>query len=109
MEDLQAAIQGVLSDPEQMAQLQAMAQALGSHSGPGAAPAPPTEPPPEAPDGQVLALMGRLSQMHGSEERVFSALRPTLSEQGQRKVDRALRAARLSRLAGLLLNGGSHV
>jgi hypothetical protein len=53
--------------------------------------------------------MGRLSQMHGSEERVFSALRPTLSEQGQRKVDRALRAARLSRLAGLLLNGGSHV
>ena len=48
--------------------------------------------------------MGRLAQMHGSEERVFSALRPTLSEQGQRKADRALRAARLSRLAGLLLN-----
>ena len=109
MEDLQAAIQGVLSDPEQMAQLQAMAQALGIQSGQEAAPAPPTEPPPEAPDGQVLALMSRLSQMHGSEERVFSALRPTLSEQGQRKADRALRAARLSRLAGLLLNGGSHV
>lgn len=108
MEDLQAAIQGVLSDPEQMAQLQAMAQALGIQSGQEAAPAPPTEPPPPA-DGQVLALMGRLSQMHGSEERVFSALRPTLSEQGQRKADRALRAARLSRLAGLLLNGGSHV
>lgn len=105
MEDLQAAIQGVLSDPAQMAQLQAMAQALGMQGGQDAAPAPPTE----APDGQVLALMGRLSQMHGSEERVFSALRPTLSEQGQRKVDRALRAARLSRLAGLLLSGGSHV
>ena len=109
MEDLQAAIQGVLSDPAQMAQLQAMAQALGMQGGQDAASAPPPEPPPEAPDGQVLALMGRLSLMHGSEERVFSALRPTLSEQGQRKVDRALRAARLSRLAGLLLNGGSHV
>lgn len=109
MEDLQAAIQGVLSDPAQMDQLQAMAQALGMQGGQDAASAPPPEPPPEAPDGQVLALMGRLSQMHGSEERVFSALRPTLSEQGQRKVDRALRAARLSRLAGLLLNGGSHV
>lgn len=105
MEDLQAAIQGVLSDPAQMAQLQAMAQALGMQGGQDAASAPP----PEAPDGQVLALMGRLSQMHGSEERVFSALRPTLSEQGQHKVDRALRAARLSRLAGLLLSGGSHV
>ena len=109
MEDLQAAIQGVLSDPAQMAQLQAMAQALGMQGGQEAASAPPPEPPPEAPDGQVLALMGRLSQMHGSEERVFSALRPTLSEQGQHKVDRALRAARLSRLAGLLLSGGSHV
>lgn len=108
MEDLQAAIQSVLSDPAQMAQLQAMAQALGMQSAQDAASAPPTEAP-EAPDGQVLALMGRLSQMHGSEERVFSALKPSLSEQGQRKADRALRAARLARLAGLLLNGGSHV
>ena len=33
MEDLQAAIQGVLSDPAQMAQLQAMAQALGMQGG----------------------------------------------------------------------------
>ncbi len=105
MEDLQSAIQGVLSDPEQMAQLQAMAQALGLQQEPTA----PQAPASDAPDGQVLALMGQLSQMHGSEEAVFSALRPTLSAQGQKKADRALRAARLSRLAGLLLRGGSHV
>lgn len=110
MEDLQSALQSILSDPEQMARIQEIAGSLGLNP-----PEPPTSaaPPQESqlPDGQLLALMQQLGGIHGTEERIFSALRPTLSPQGQQRVDRALRAAKLSRLAGTLLKntGASHV
>lgn len=112
MEDLQNTIQAILSDPAQMAQLQQMAAALGLQ------PEPETDPPQEAgaaqpapngktvADGRIAAMMARLGTMTGSEERVFSALRSGLSEGGRRKADRALTAARLSRLAGMLLASG---
>ena len=56
-------------------------------------------------------LMGALSAMQGTEDRVLNALRPSLSQEGQSRVDRALRAAKLSRLAGQFLSrrGGSLV
>lgn len=135
MEDLQAAIQNVLADPAQMAQLQAMAAALGlqdaaqgtSESAQGsaestkaadsdgkgavtAAAGPGAEAQP-VPDARLMGLISRLGTLSGSEVRVFSALRPGLSARGREKADRALTAARLSRLAGLLLasGNGSHV
>lgn len=112
MEDLQNTIQAILSDPAQMAQLQQMAAALGLQ------PEHETEPAQEAgaaqatpnekimADGRIAAMMARLGAMTGSEERVFSALRSSLSEGGRRKADRAMTAARLSRLAGMLLASG---
>ena len=117
MEDLQNTIQAILSDPAQMAQLQQMAAALGLQPDAGPAQDVPQEdsPPPTdrpfAVDGRMAAMLAKLGTMTGSEERVFSALRPGLSEQGRSKADRAMTAARLSRLAGMLLaNGhGSHV
>lgn len=56
-------------------------------------------------------LMSRLSSLNGSEDRVLNALRPGLDAAGQGRVDRALRAAKLSRLAAQLLRGreGGHV
>ena len=58
-----------------------------------------------------MGLISRLGTLSGSEVRVFSALRPGLSARGREKADRALTAARLSRLAGMLLasGNGSHV
>lgn len=137
MADLQSTLQSILSDPAQMAQLQAMAGALGFGAQPGAGEAGPEDgakteqnqphdiegqaagqveaenrsiPNPLA-DGQAAALLGALGKMQGREVRVLSALRPTLSEAGRRKADRALQAAKLSRLAGLLFSPehGSHV
>lgn len=52
------------------------------------------------------ALMGRLAALNGAEDRILGALRPALSPAGQGKVDRALRAAKLSRLAGQFLAQG---
>ena len=166
MEDLQEALQSILSDPEQMARVAALAESLGlkppdgeatgngqqatgetGGSTAGAAAASPacrgggpaSRPvegfrPPEAPypgeaspschserseesvfssfpsfgaAGMDLAgLLSRLSAMKGSEDRVLSALRSALDPGGQARVDRALRAARLSRLAGSLLKQG---
>lgn len=110
MEDLQSALQNILSDPEQMARIQEMAASLGLN------PPEPTSPSaqqqePQQLDGQFLALMQRLSGLHGMEETVLSALRPGMSPQGQQRVDKALRAAKLSRLAGSFLNspGPGHV
>ena len=134
MEDLQSTIQSILSDPEQMQRITAMAASLGlkppeqnppsghserseesvsppsptapaghsERSEESAAPVPPVPPiPPGLPD--LSALMGSLSAMRGTEDRVFGALRPSLSPAGQRKADRASRAAKLSRLAAQFL------
>ena len=148
MEDLQSTIQNILSDPEQMRQIAAMAESLGlkppeqnppsrhserseesvppassfpprhserseesvspasgfpprhsERSEESASPVPPI--PPGLPD--LSALMGSLSAMQGTEDRVFGALRPSLSPAGQIKADRAARAAKLSRLASRFL------
>ena len=181
MEDLQATLQSVLSDPAQMAQIAALAESLGlkppeqqatgngqqaagspvaaaigrqAPSRPGEAtgngqqaagspvaaaigrqaPSRPGEAtgngqqakdrpagaaigrPPEAAassmsipnlEGLDLGkLMAGLSAMQGREDRVLGALRPSLAPTGQAKADRALRAAKLARLAGQLLRHG---
>ena len=116
MEDLQGALQSILSDPEQMARVASLAESLGlkppepagtpldAHSGQSEESVSPSFP---GLDGLDLGkLMGQLSALNGAEDRVLGALRPTLSQSGQGKVDRALRAAKLSRLAGQFLTQG---
>ncbi len=127
MDDLQSTLQSILSDPEQMGRISAMAESLGLKppdsppSGDG------RMPPPADTGGSAQAtpaqldlggmgldlgkLMGTLGAMQGTEDRVLNALRPSLSQEGQGRVDRALRAAKLSRLAGQFLarRGGGHV
>ena len=128
MDDLQNRLQSILSDPEQMRQIAAMAESLGlkppeqnppsghserseesASSVPAATPnrhsersedsVPPI--PPGLPD--LSALMGSLSALQGTEDRVFASLRPSLSPTGQGKADRASRAAKLARLASRFL------
>ena len=120
MEDLQSTLQSILSDPEQMQRVAAMAESLGLK--------PPDAAPPfgqsarseeavsqsrhsERSEESVLpgipelsGLMSGLSAMQGTADRVFAALRPSLSPAGQGKADRALRAAKLARLASRFLS-----
>jgi len=119
MDDLQSTVQSILSDPEQMRQIAAMAESLGLKP-PDAAPSAghPEQStgsvpssghserseesvPPGIPD--LSKLMSGLSAMQGTEERVFAALRPSLSPAGQGKADRAVRAAKLAKLASRFL------
>ena len=138
MDDLQSTLQSILSDPEQMRRIAAMAESLGLKP-PDAAPSAghpeqSTESvpssghterseesvsqsdrtlfprhserseesvPPGIPD--LFKLMSGLSAMQGTEDRVFAALRPSLSPAGQGKADRAVRAAKLAKLASRFL------
>ena len=119
MDDLQSTLQSILSDPEQMRRIAAMAESLGLKPPEGEPfPGPSTQGEASAsasghsahgeesvplglPD--LSALMNGLSAVQGTEDRVFSALRPSLSPAGQGKADRAVRAAKLARLASRFL------
>ena len=117
MEDLQGALHSILSDPEQLARVAALAESLGlkppEDSDVGAAIGRPHEAEAYEPrdDLNLENVMSLLSASSGGEERVLAALRPALAPAGQSRVDRALRAAKLSRLAGALLRrrGSEHV
>ena len=101
MDDIAAQLQQLLSDPNQMAQIAQLAESLGL----GAPPAQQSSPPPEDDFGmQSLArLLPLLSKAGGREIQVLQALRPYLPVEDQLRVDRALRAAKLSRLAALAI------
>ena len=98
MEGLEDALQKLLKDPAQLAELSALVQSLGL--GP---PEPPSEPPQpkSAPPPMPPPPCGPFG---ARQEQLLLALKPFLKPSRQEKIDRALRAARLSRLAGSALH-----
>ena len=126
MSELEEQLNAVLSSPEAMAQIMALAGSLtgGSAGGDGASPsppedgetqgeAPPSDPPREGPEGldalfggnldpdMLTALMG-LAQSYGQgdprQTALLDALRPFLSPQRRQKLDRAIQLSRVSRV-----------
>lgn len=101
MGDWEERIAGILNDPEQMAQIQEMARSL---MGEGAASAQP-----EAEGGGAGMLSGLLQGGGSSPAReLLQAMKPYLSEKRQGKLERALRIARVLKLAGFALKDGDH-
>ena len=82
MEDLAAAVQSILNDPQSMAQLQSVMNSLGMN--PPQAPAPATPPVQQKP----------------------AALRPLLGEARQKKLDEASKILKLLHLLPLLKESG---
>lgn len=133
MDDLQAALQQLLADPQQLSELAAMASALGLHPPEGGSvpPGPPTGPElqkrPETqaaePERQAASVSPRAAPIPQQppdakkppgpppgdrREKLLLALRPFLKPERQQKLDRALRIARLTQLAGTALSGRDH-
>ena len=97
MDDITAQLQQLLSDPAQMAQIAQLAESLGLGAPPEQAGAPTEE-------AELIGkLLPMLSRAGGKESQVLGALRPYLSPEDQHRADRALRAAKLSRLASVAL------
>jgi hypothetical protein len=124
MDDLSSAINGFLSQPGAMEQLQQMAQQLGlSPPEPGEKQKPPEQPlgsPPEKPaelpiSPEVLqGLMQAAAEASKPDEasQLLLALKPMLRPERQEKVDRAIRMLglmRAAKTAGQVMGTECHV
>lgn len=106
MSELEDMISHVLNDPKQMEMINDLAKSLmGGQEDAGAgkfsAPAMPDI------DPAMLGRITRLMQAGGSENRneraLLEAMKPYLSEKRRDKMDRAMRLAKLARIAGLAM------
>lgn len=116
MDGMEDQINRILSDPQSMAQIQALAQSLGLGGAPGAPqPQAPPPTPPQAPSAlpfgamdegfarSVFSLMQQANRSDSRQEALLCALKPYLKPDRCAKLDRAMQIARLSQLAGLAL------
>lgn len=105
MEDMDSRLNALLSDPEAMGRIMALAQQLSGESA-ASSPPPSPEPPPSSQqedDGfdpmlllKFLPLLQELRQDNSSQSMQFlSALRPFLKPERQPKVERAVKLAHL--------------
>lgn len=104
MAEFEQALQSLLSDPDAMGQIMALANSLGGQSTPKEAPEEtPPEPSPAPPDlsqlGPLLALLRPAEGPSREAAALTAALRPYLRKDRQEKLDRALRAVELTRTA----------
>lgn len=109
MSELEEKLGTILSNPQLMQQISAMAQALGQ------APPEPPAPPPVAPQSPTLpdpAMLQKLSGMlqagrvDQEQQELLHALSPFLSQSRIGKLERAMRAAKMAGFASALLKSG---
>lgn len=111
---LDQALEAILQDPAQLQKIFALAQSLGLSSPPQPPPSEPPpalpQPPPPAPERSAAAdtlaeLLQKAGKLDRRQENLLNALKPFLKPGRREKIDRAMQAARLSRLAGAALRG----
>ena len=109
MSELEEKLGTILSNPQLMQQISAVAQALGQ------APPEPPAPPPVAPQSPALpdpAMLQKLSGMlqagrvDQEQQELLHALSPFLSQSRIGKLERAMRAAKMAGFASALLKSG---
>ena len=109
MENMEQAIEGVLSNPDLMQKIMGMAQALGGTSGESEES---KEDPsarynsPAAPDLSQMAKIGSMlssANIDSDQQNLLSALTPYMSSPHIGKLKRAMQAARLAELATSML------
>ena len=102
MAELEDMLNSVLSDPEQMSKIAGLAKSL--MGGDDSPPSGPQAAPPAFDDrmlGQLQGLMN--SKKSSSSEALLRAMQPYLSEKRRLKMDKALKLARMAKLAGFAM------
>lgn len=110
MEDMQSQMNAILQNPEMMAKISALAQSLGG--------APPEAPKPTQatesgfPDidiGMLQKLSGFMGQSNidSNQQNLLRALGPYLQTDRIHRLEKAMRAAKLARLASGFLGSGN--
>ena len=104
MEDMQSGINAILSNPQMMEQIMAMAQSIQSPE----APEPSTPPTPPAPEFD-LSLIQKLSGLANNatidknQQNLIHALSPYVNSRRIEKLEKAMRAAKLASFATTFL------
>ena len=104
MDDLETKLGEILSNPQMMQQIMGLAQSLGQPSE-----KPSTNAPPSVPDLSAMqAISGVLSQsnMDAQQQNLLRALTPYLNRERIRKLEKAMRAAKLAKMASAFLENG---
>ena len=100
MSEMEEKLGAILRNPQMMQQIMSMAQAMS----------PPPEPaPPALPDFSVmqkLVGMTRQSGIDKNQQALLRALSPYISRERSAKLEKAMRAAKMARLASAFLNAG---
>ena len=115
MSEMEEKLGAILSNPQMMQQIMSMAQAMSPPPEPQGRPeqppepAPPASAPPALPDFSVmqkLAGMTRQSGIDKNQQALLRALSPSISRERSAKLEKAMRAAKMARLASAFLNAG---
>ena len=109
MDDLQAQLGAILGNPSMMSQIVSMAQQLGNT----VPDAPPHSQPPAVPEsplgdldlGAIAKVAGLASQsgIDSNQKALLGALHPYLSQDRIRRLERAMRAAKIAGIASSVL------
>lgn len=110
MDELEEKLGSILNNPQMMQQIMSLAQSLGGSS----EPPPSREPEPAAPAlsnidiGMLQKLSGFANQggIDREQQALLKALGPYLSRDRVTKLEKAMRAAKMARLASTFLNQG---
>jgi hypothetical protein len=108
MDDLQAQLGAILGNPDMMSQIMAMAQQLGngiSDSSASPPPAPAESPLADLDMGAIAKVAGLASQtgIDRNQKALLGALHPYLSQERIRRLEKAMRAAKIAGIASSVL------
>jgi hypothetical protein len=107
MDNLEQQLGAVLGNPEMMEKIMAMAQALGTSSPEPQEASPPPPPMPDIDIGLLKKLSGLAGQgsIDQDQQALLKALGPYLTSRRIHKLENAMRAAKMARLAAATLGG----
>lgn len=102
MAELEDKLNALLNDPNMMQQIMSMAQSMG------AAPSPKGEGLPDLDPAMLMKLSSLASQgtIDKNQKTLLKALHPYLSQQRIRKLEKAMRAAQMAKVASGVLHSG---
>ena len=110
MDELEEKLGSILNNPQMMQQIMTLAQSLGSSQEPQSSsePEPPASVLPNIDIGMLQKLSGLAGQgnIDREQQALLSALGPYISRDRVGKLEKAMRAAKIARVASTFLNHG---
>lgn len=109
MAEMEDKISAILSNPQLMQQIMTMAQTLGQQPPPAEQSPPPQSKASPLPDAATLQKLSGLAASTGTDSQqkaLLAALGPYVSRDRLQRLEKAMRAAKMARLASSFLGSG---